>query len=121
MDKPSFTPGPWVVSGISMDDGSISIAHPGYRIVIACVTNAASFGDFIASAATGRRDFGAPDVARTQWANARLIAAAPEMFEALRAMLANYGPPETLSDLEYPAQHPVTLARSALAKAEGRS
>lgn len=34
--------------------------------------------------------------------------------EALKAMLENYGPDRTLEWLEYPAAHPITLARAAL-------
>lgn len=38
--------------------------------------------------------------------------------EALRAMLAHYGPPEAVAHLStYPAGHPITMARAALAPA----
>lgn len=84
MTTPKHTPGPWEISGISMNDGSVSIRHAEHRIVISYVTNAASLGDFVAAAMRGRRDFGAPDTAHTQWANARLISAAPDMLAALK-------------------------------------
>jgi hypothetical protein len=77
----AHTPGPWVIKGISMDTGSISIGPEDLRIVIAYVTNAASFGDFVNATLAGRRDFGAPDTANTQQANACLIAAAPDLYE----------------------------------------
>ena len=69
------TPGPWQTKGVSMEDGSISIGPTAYPIVLAYVTNAASFGDFVTAALHGRRDFGAPDTAVTQWASADFIAA----------------------------------------------
>ena|SRR6185437_5244405 len=88
------TPGPWSVSGISQADGSISIAKDG--IVIAYATNASSFGDFINAALSGRKDFGAPDTAFTQLANARLLAAAPELLAVAK---------KAESYLAYIAQH----------------
>lgn len=78
------TPGPWKISGVSMETGSISIGHAEQRIVIADVTNAASFGDFIVDAMKRGGGFGSPDAAKTQWANARLIAAAPDLLAALK-------------------------------------
>jgi hypothetical protein len=112
-----FTPGPWRVSGVSMEDGSISVGHDEYRIVIASVTNAASFGDFVAAAFKGRTDFGAPDTAKTQWANARLIASAPELYEALKNLLDTMeGPSRTpLEDIEIA----ICVGRAALLKASG--
>lgn len=103
------TPGPWIISGVSINDGSISVSYAEYRIVIAQVTNAASFGDFVSAAIKGRHDFGAPDTAATQWANARLIAAAPDMLAALKVAL-------TWSDADWVGHETVT---AAIAKAEG--
>ncbi len=121
------TPGPWNISGMSMNDGSISIGHAEYRIVIAYVTNAASLGDFVAAAMRGRRDFGAPDTAKAQWANARLIAAAPDL---LAALIAVHQPYETLTQdaleagilMEFGPPKPekgaaLLLARAAITKA----
>jgi hypothetical protein len=48
-------------------------------------------------------------------ANARLIAAAPEMFEALKRLTAWHGNPGSLADLDGARE----TARAALAKAEG--
>ena len=83
MEKPAHTPGPWSVHGINMQTGSISIGPKGGRFVIADVTNAASLGEFLAGAikrGSGGLD---PDDGHTQWANARLIAAAPDLLAAL--------------------------------------
>jgi hypothetical protein len=107
------TPGPWEISGISMDDGSISIRHSEYRIIIAYATNAASFGDFVSAAIRGRRDFGAPDTAVTQWANARLIAAAPDLLAAAiwaEAALAPFSH-------EPSEKSGISMLRAAIAKA----
>lgn len=118
-----FTPGPWETGGISMSSGSISVVHRDYRIVICDVTNAASLGDFVNAAIRGRRDFGSPDTAKTQWANARLIAAAPDLLAALQAhdayMKLWFSGPD--SD----ALHPAAAAnwrtiRAAIARAEGK-
>jgi hypothetical protein len=52
-------------------------------------------------------------------ANCRLIAAAPDLLAALKAMLTHYGPPETVAAMcNYPADHPITMARAAIAAAE---
>jgi hypothetical protein len=54
---------------------------------------------------------------RNREANARLIAAAPDLYEAVRLLLADFA--------DYPASerpcHAFDVARDALAKAEGRS
>lgn len=106
----THTKGPWVVKGVSMETGSISIGSEAHRIVIADVTNAASFGDFIKES-LDRGTFGSPDAATTQWANARLIAAAPDLLEALQAMVVSY-------EFEASMNNPALLAaKAAIAKA----
>ena len=95
------TPGPWTITGVSQETGSLSVGTDTPRIVIAVVPNAASAGAII----LGR----APD---TQWANAHLIAAAPEMLEALKA----------IAEATHRRQLPITseindLAMAAIAKA----
>jgi hypothetical protein len=43
-----------------------------------------------------------------------------QLVEALQAMLDHYGPPKTIENLcTYPADHPITKAKAALAGAEG--
>lgn len=57
---------------------------------------------------------GAQDNARD---NAALIAAAPELLDALRVMVWRYEDTEAMDDEDYPE---LAAARAALAKAEGR-
>lgn len=52
-------------------------------------------------------------------ANARLIAAAPELLEALQGLVADYEWSARGKDL-YAKEHPITLARAAIAKALGK-
>jgi hypothetical protein len=68
------------------DTGSITINAPEYRIVIADVHNAASFGDTLAGAM--RRGGGRlnPKDAGTQFANAHLITAAPDLLAACESL-----------------------------------
>lgn len=58
-------------------------------------------------------NFDAINPSQTLQANAKLIAAAPEMLQALRDMLATY------VDTTIPATFAATAAREAIAKATG--
>jgi hypothetical protein len=118
MSETKHTPGPWKVGGISLNTGAIAINHPEYRLVIADVLNAASFGDFVTASIRGRRDFGSPATAKTQWANARLIAAAPCIYEALRELTAHVSKNPT-GAIGWNAV--LNKAEVALLKAEGRT
>jgi len=99
------TPGPWRISGpppLTGDPHEISIKAA--NIPVARISRSAKI-------AFGERA-----------ANARLIAAAPELLEALRRIEGLTRAPDTL------AAHPITcmqtieaLARAAIDKAEGRS
>lgn len=104
------TAGPWEITGISMNTGNISVGAPDLRIVIAEVTNAASFGDMLAGA-VGREDHTfSSDDCHTQFANARLIAAAPKLLKALKRIAFDWdGEPEDMAE-----------ANEAIAEAEGR-
>ncbi len=110
MDK--HTPGPWIIRGVSQEDGSISFGSEKFRIIIGYVTNAASIGDFVQESLK-RGTFGSPDAAHTQWANARLCTAAPDLLEALQLLAADVK--------DYPAWqrpcHALDKALAAIAKA----
>jgi hypothetical protein len=105
----AHTPGPWTTSAVSADDGSIGITKDNYYI--AQVTNAASFGDYLGAAMRGREN--TADATRTQWANARLIAAAPDLLAALRPF-ANYA-------CDVPCDCNNCAARAAIATATGEA
>ena len=79
------TPGPWAIGGISIETGSISIRAEHLRIVIADVTNAASFGEMI-KGAIRRGDGGFhQDDCRTQFSNAGLLAMSRDAIPRLIA------------------------------------
>ena len=61
------------------------------------------------------KDSGWPHVhdVEEMWSNARLIAAAPEMLEALKALLE-------VTEENYDNRHEIEAALHAIAKAEGR-
>lgn len=109
--KPSFTPGPWQVMN----------EYDGATIVIANVdgetfpdgTSTFSY-DFVCDTLPDDGDGSrSPEVAK---ANARLIAAAPDMLEALkvtaRGVEGEFGP--RVAEVNFPALY------AAIAKAEGR-
>lgn len=120
-DTVKHTPGPWVVTGVSMTTGNVSVGMKEHRIVIAEVTNAASFGDMLAGAM--KRGGGGFDQAdcHTQYANARLIAAAPEVLEALKGLLSDIEEYQEINKLGGKDNHWQVISRAAIAKAEGRS
>lgn len=123
MSEVKHTPGPWVVTGVSMTTGNVSVGMKEHRIVIAEVTNAASFGDMIAGAMKrGGGGFDQSDC-HTQMANARLIASAPDLLDALKHLSSVY---ENIwvkmSDGEMAIVRGAwDVAEAAIAKAEGRS
>lgn len=92
--KPAHTPGPWIANscGVVLTEAR---SPAGHRATIA--------------------ECNSPS-AEVDLANARLIAAAPDLLEALRAL-------EILASrwLPYQDQDAINEARAAIAKAEGRS
>jgi hypothetical protein len=108
------TPGPWEITSISQRSGDIGIGQRDQRVLIAEVTNAVSFGEMVAEA-INRGIEGShvlrSDDATTQWANARLIAAAPDMLDALKAALVLIGHPDDAA---------TKAIAAVIAKAEGR-
>ncbi len=92
--------GPWTVVGEDSADGMkfIEIAagevgKPGYQQIAHVIGD--PFED---------------DLSEQDWQHARLIAAAPELLEALKAM----------SDDKLPYSQALSMSKAAIAKAEGR-
>lgn len=115
MAESAYTKGPWAVTSVSMTTGNVGVGRKDLRILIAEVTNAASFGDMLAGAM--RRGGGGFDQSdcKTQFANAGLIAAAPDLVEALQAVdLAR------LTDLPKDWQRATDLTDAALRRALGK-
>ena len=103
MIKMKHTPGPW--RAVETPYGPIDI-----------------FGASAESVVTVYRSDSRDPVMRR--ANARLIAAAPEMYEALRTTSANIrslGPAGALDDVPMPYREWLKVVEDALSKAEGRS
>ncbi len=80
------TAGPWEITSISQNTGNIGVGHKEQRILIAEVTNAASFGDMLVGAMNRGGGGFEQDDCHTQFANARLIAAAPDLLTVLVAI-----------------------------------
>jgi hypothetical protein len=103
------TPGPWILVGSEVHDRPTRFDDDGVRVgETPCMIASASI-----MPNKGQRE-----------ANARLIAAAPELLEALRNMVEWYGHRHGmgLSDVLFPiAQQPsqIQAAMSAIAKATG--
>lgn len=92
MSERKHTPGPWMVEGRTV----YALNDDGYNRFSALVQDAHTPGDELE-------------------ANAQLIAAAPELLEALEALTANY------ADVEQGGSKNVDKARAAIAKATGES
>ena len=119
----SHTKGPWEVTSISMENGNVNVGSRDLRIVIAQVTNAASFGDMLQGAMNRGGGGFEQDDCHTQYANARLIAAAPDLLEFVQQIFN--GIDTSMIAIDTPADE--TLAnilsrgRKALSKATGAS
>lgn len=72
----AHTPGPWIADAIS-ENGDVRIACVEIPLVIASAHNGASIGEILAGLS--------PEI---QWANARLISAAPELLAAAEEVYA---------------------------------
>jgi hypothetical protein len=99
--KVAWTPGPWAVS-----------AKDGHEVVAAYRPK---FGLPVASAKTYVREY-----QRQSLANAHLIAASPDLYEALKWALAEIDG-LTRYDAMGQRERSLARARAALAKAEGRT
>lgn len=108
MEEKRFTPGPWFVQDDEWTDGDTANITSDFRsdnsiVPVAQISGGGSGSGF---------DSG---FSLEQNANAKLIAAAPELLEALQGLLALYESDEGCRHLaEY------TKARAAIAKALGK-
>src|SRR5262245_27459469 len=94
----AHTPGPWLVKGWSRDDGQGDLQVGAERCGPGCISAlVVSQGD-------------TPGAFSEQDANARLIAAAPELLEACRSVVED-------GFLDRPSIH---ACMAAIAKAEGK-
>lgn len=98
----SHTPGPWVVWGVSSNDGEAEV-----------ISNADGSKTICWTADTYSEDEDDGLVTNEDLANARLIAAAPEMLIALKMCAERLGEMDCGPEWE--------AARAAIAKAEGRA
>lgn len=97
--RPQHTPGPWIVRHLT-----------GFPLQISTAPDVNGFGMPIADCS--KRNLPAEALA-----NARLIAAAPDLLEALKAMIAVWEGPRERAAMGF--AQTVNLARAALAKVEG--
>lgn len=104
------TPGPWLCQPTNIDG-------PDYGVCIV----ADNLGGLVGAALPWATEIDSGDMARVE-ANARLIAAAPELLEALRAAENHFGP---FAEVTINGQHDTddvrvtALMRAAIAKATG--
>ena len=109
-NKMKHTPGPWILcqpASVTMPrNGSVIYGFSdvdGWAVIAECVPNTREDGSQIFD----------------RKANAALIAAAPELLEALKAIRAEYG--DCTKPTMICAQRMFNIARAAIAKAEGKS
>jgi hypothetical protein len=101
--NPSHTPGPWFADKLQ-DRNAYNIFPAGATHALLQVS--------------GPAHDGAHPYAQAAAANAALIATAPELLAALRAMLARHDDRDALGDL-WPAE--ARAARAAIARATGQA
>jgi hypothetical protein len=108
MDKPGYTPGPWIVTDerAMCRELWINVLHPDVGTV---------------SLAAVRPGCDAANELGDTEANARLIAAAPEMFEALKDTLRILDAVRLSAGLGKGQVERMDRARAALSKATGGS
>ena len=104
--KNTHTPGPWTVESCRNEDGSpfLSISGQG------------PFGAWLADIQPASVNGKPLGVTQRDEANARLIAAAPDLLSALIGMMNRYG-----DKTEHPFCDSSISARAAIAKAKGEA
>lgn len=114
----AHTPGPWGVRKIE-SDGGLVYCLIGNPTSIRKMRGGIAFAGTYARRALDNAPTGERIAVDETLANARLIAAAPDLLMALRAML------DAVSRTTYPEGHAIwkagDMATDAIAKAEGKS
>lgn len=99
-NRTAFTPGPWMI-------GSVVTKSDGFRLFHLDTETEGPLGYF--------DPLDSPD--ENDEANARLIAAAPELYSACKSLLHRFGHLDTTLG----KREAISQAQTALAKAEGRT
>ncbi len=100
------TPGPWLWSASPTSGEKSLLGSNGAAVIEASAYEGMSFG------------FAGDETYATQNANARLIAAAPELYEALRGIVADADLYDDEGHLQVVHPDSVAKARAALAKVD---
>lgn len=111
--KGKHTEGPWLAAASPSSVVGWPVVQPATGRVI-CTLNYIQHTE-IDPVVPGDRAFNAESRA-----NARLIASAPELLEALKSLVALHGDFAPGKPFEFPPDHPISTARAAILKAEGR-
>ena len=105
------TPGPWTVDTQERSDGDAIAIFPSGGGVCIC--------EVVARSGEGRSN---PIIQQTAESNAALIASAPELLEALQAVVKVWeGPRDRTCLAAIGFATAITQARAAIAKAEGKA
>jgi hypothetical protein len=117
MKKPTFTKGPWAVGAPDgtgeADSGKQYNGKPYKEHCRVEARNRQGFINGVCHIYQGEGGVGSPQALSGQRANARLIAAAPELFEQCKFL------EEMLTGIDHPSSPKLAELRDILAKAEG--
>lgn len=103
------TPGPWHCDDVHPDSGSIMIGSAKDWVCVMCHKP----DDYAAERGDDEEN------ERQTLSNARLIAAAPELLEALSKLVLHVGHYSSMPHAHHDAARDMANARAAIAKAEG--
>ena len=117
MSAPKHTPGPWEVERhAGFDNGTTAVVRH-WKVMIPATRQSGQAGDIVYVGRSGGDD----SCHVVDGANARLIAAAPELLQALEAALPHLEDREDRVGSDHPLKRALTAARAAIAKARRAS
>lgn len=123
MKKTNFTKGPWSV--YDFDDGVSVVDSNGYsHVSVECAAIKPNWDEIGVNHWSESGDAHRELLLEEQYANAHLVAAAPEMYEMLNRIIANYQEASSVAELEgYETKYEQDkyFVESLLAKARGES